>query len=625
MENTFKKVFDIILAIIVLFIFPLLYYSQRQDTLTQQIVATDTSDFVDTVSTQGYVTRDMYEAFLKRLNATNVVYRIELEHKVLALEPEYKFRSAEEIKAAQDNTGKLNKETNESVLNSAVNTPASADHVHTDECYGGHRHSGGECTFIHHHTHDSSCEAYVSYQSVSAICSSCGKKYERWFYAASWDAARNMAVALPGFTSYSCPYCGSTSYTDLPMVTSIRYSCGYDMDMDGDGYTDKVTDGKEHDYLRSNPQGHTYKAYFGNGLYFDRTLAYICTDRCYTYHQHGILPGNMDSNGTWSFIWQEPWYLLRDYGTKSFCTIPKTYTIRIDWLDAFNVWVCAGIVSFDAVVQPDGSITFTDGYNAFTQADFFNTFSNVASIRYYYSQHPEHSPFNLNGGDTKISYSYYQSIKLCSYDFEGWKLTCGKTESKTLLCNQIVTSITPTHPEQTVAIGDPLITTVKATFLDGSTKVVVANTDFKTDVIVDRQTAALTYTYTVAGVNYFKTCNITVTVVPRTKVCKNGHTYNLNDDGSDPGCPYCAARTPIFTGNVLKYYSSSYSSEIIKELYDGSGTYYFNTGDYFSIKITNKGKTFGTRLYDSIIQNAPAVSINVEEGSTIRNGTTDKR
>ena len=138
--------------------------------------------------------------------------------------------------------------------------------------------------------------------------------------------------------------------------------------------------------------------------------------------------------------------------------------------------------------------------------------------------------------------AFVPEVKLCSFITENqWILNCGLTEDSTLDCGAMVTSISPTHSSQTVATGDPLITTVLVTHADGSTSTQIGTCNFSTAAVASNRTVTITYSYTVDGVTYSKTCNITVNVVQRTKTCGNGHVYNMNSDGTDPGCPYCKA------------------------------------------------------------------------------------
>jgi hypothetical protein len=72
-----------------------------------------------------------------------------------------------------------------------------------------------------------------------------------------------------------------------------------------------------------------------------------------------------------------------------------------------------------------------------------------------------------------------------------------------------------------------------------------------------------------------------------------GLFYNLYIDDTDPGCPYCKARVPVFTGNVMHYCKAFYEDEIITELYEGAGTYYFRHGDGLSVKAHSRNKLEG--------------------------------
>lgn len=580
-----------------MFLFPLLYFGLRQDTITQNVLYANTSNLVDTVCTKGYITKDMYETYLKSVDSTQVLGDIHLEHEELALEPEYRFKTSDEVIAEQNtaftgtnvytyvpvttdipyvidpinNSGlTMNTETNASVIASAVNLPASSNHVHTDACYPGatkHLHSayGGSCytyyndqvAHIHssscYHTHTNSCysnDAHTgSYttrfvQSGSKKCSVCGK-------ISSWITYE-----------YYCKYCGASTYKET-------WSCG-----DGG----------------SAP-----------------------THSC-TYYVLELTCGKNE--------------------TTPYCGLEGTYS----------------------------------------------------------------------GGS-------------------GYNLTCGKIEGAYYngsiqvlpTCSAIISSIVPTHLNQAVYLNDPLITTVKVTYNDGSTKTVVATSDFTPNTIVQNKIITLSYG------GFTKT--ITVTVIPKSKTCVNGHSYNLNADGSDPGCcycnswlskldvinpstseitiykgttleengvvlkatfmngrtemlfggyannldkdyvgvqtvtlsykgkyttinvttkrnliqcnvcgkfyellpddsnpgcPFCAALIPVFTGNVMKYYRNSYTEDILKVLFEGTGVYYFKQGDYFKIDVTNRCKTIGTKLINAFIPNVSETSIKVDYRNVIR-------
>lgn len=108
-------------------------------------------------------------------------------------------------------------------------------------------------------------------------------------------------------------------------------------------------------------------------------------------------------------------------------------------------------------------------------------------------------------------------------------------------CGLMIVSLTPTHPNQTVYINDTILTTAVATYKDGSSKTLLCTTDFSAKNLGKDQTASLSYNYELGGNSYIKKCRVTVNVIPRNKRCSKDHIYNINEDGSDPGCPYCKA------------------------------------------------------------------------------------
>ncbi len=78
--DAFGKIISMILAIILLFIFPSLYIAQKQDSIIQSYVLTETSNFVDKIKNTGEITKATYEDFTSTLNATGNIYNVELEH-----------------------------------------------------------------------------------------------------------------------------------------------------------------------------------------------------------------------------------------------------------------------------------------------------------------------------------------------------------------------------------------------------------------------------------------------------------------------------------------------------------------------------------------------------------------
>jgi len=396
MDKVWALIIDILTGILIIFLSVAIYFNIRTETVKKTLVKEAVRDFLSGAKKEACISIDSYEALIDRLDLTNEIYHIELEHMYEVTEPEYRFRTLEEVLKEQNEAytgkneyhyrevitrppevydpvypGELNSETNESVLEAAINTPANPGHVHTGDCYHGTKHvhtgsssngsgcySGGRSSY--------SCSGTLSYSGT--------------------NVQQGQAI---------CGQCYGT--LNSTMVTAV-YTCSY---------------------------GHPVATLRSNSVY--------CSSCGFSYTE----TGNADLSG-----------------------------------------------------------------------------------------------------------------RSCGYIYYSYKLNCGKIEGRyydsngnevSPVCNQLVISITPTHPVQTVATGDPLITTVRATYLDGSTKVVLGTSDFSTASPCQHQTATIAYSYTLDGETHSLTCTIDVTVVPRTKTCSRGHTYNLKADGSDPGCPYCKA------------------------------------------------------------------------------------
>lgn len=747
MPNYLQKIIDLLIAVVLMFLIPALYFNLKKDAVIQINADRMTTEFVETVAADGYITREMYEKYLERLAGTGKLYDIELIHEQTAFEPEYKLRSSAEvieedeglwtgtneyfapevvteIPAVSDpiSTGSLNMETNESVMAKAKDTPADPNHVHTGECYTGHRHEG-DPTFIHTHQHTPACIRFRDLLFADVTCRDCGVTSHKLVASWYWEEESNsVKVGMMFSVNSECWDCGSFN-TSTVTKEGYEYSCGYNVDLDQDGfYDDSVGTTRAYQYTSNVPQ--------------DIQGKMTVVKECYKYHQHGLLTyypqgltyryiSHNDTNGP-----DNPILQIRNAGSlRNFCYLPRDFSLRLVDVDYDQLYVD---VNYHTEILPDGTERFVfvsarKTYGAsridftlpnLTTTQFCNLYSTYGLIDFI-------SPYinlkDVNDVPWALDITCSGGIALCD-ETEGWQVICGLEESNNIACTQLVKNLVPTHPTQTVYTGDPLITTAVATFADGSTKTVVCTSSFSTAGIVKNQTTMLTYTYRIGTISYLKSCSITVTVIPRNKTCVNGHTYNLNADGSDPacpycrnwlrslavlvpsigsltmyrnpsgslktegvgliavyldghteyvfsdyidnldpdyvgtqtvtigykglttsltvtvvrnrtkcnvcglyydlhmddsdpGCPYCKAKVPVFTGHVKQYTSASYRDEITKELFDGSGIYYFRRGDVFTVE----AKSRKSALEVSLIGRLFHLSVNVRSGDTIKN------
>ena len=96
-----------------------------------------------------------------------------------------------------------------------------------------------------------------------------------------------------------------------------------------------------------------------------------------------------------------------------------------------------------------------------------------------------------------------------------------------------------------------------------------------------------------------------------------GFVYDLYPDGTNPGCPRCIARIPVFTGNVLQYDNIEYTADILEQLYQ-DGKYVFDTGDTFEVDLRNKSSTVARKLLQKIIPGLSDRWLSLRKSETVR-------
>lgn len=103
--NSFGRIVDIIVLIIMTFIIPILYMAQKEDYVLETAITTQTAFFTDTIRNNGYIDEEGYNAFYDWLIKSNNLYDIEISHyKKVVIEDEnngyimdYEYVSNDEI------------------------------------------------------------------------------------------------------------------------------------------------------------------------------------------------------------------------------------------------------------------------------------------------------------------------------------------------------------------------------------------------------------------------------------------------------------------------------------------------------------------------------------------------
>lgn len=89
MADSLSKVVALIIAVFILFVFPMKNEFERQDETSRMLVLTETTKFVDSVRNLGYITPAMYMELTQKLGATNNIYEIKMEHYAKRYDPLY--------------------------------------------------------------------------------------------------------------------------------------------------------------------------------------------------------------------------------------------------------------------------------------------------------------------------------------------------------------------------------------------------------------------------------------------------------------------------------------------------------------------------------------------------------
>ena len=117
----------------------------------------------------------------------------------------------------------------------------------------------------------------MRYTAIIGDCTSCGTRYQSYFRSAYWDSATNSAIEHSS-SYYNCPTCGSNTLENEEIIMDYGYSCGYDKDMDGDGWGDRIDRSITQTYEKPYPQ--------------DTSISSTHTSGCYTYHISAYPLGN---------------------------------------------------------------------------------------------------------------------------------------------------------------------------------------------------------------------------------------------------------------------------------------------------------------------------------------------
>jgi hypothetical protein len=102
-----------------------------------------------------------------------------------------------------------------------------------------------------------------------------------------------------------------------------------------------------------------------------------------------------------------------------------------------------------------------------------------------------------------------------------------------------------------------------------------------------------------------------------TVICPNNHEYYLNEDKSDPGCPYCS--NDGNSKDAVIYYDIIYTNDIIAALYE-QGVYQMESGDYITVIVKKRKKAIYSGI-NKLFQKSKGEKESITYGGEI-NGTS---
>ena len=102
MGDTLITVIAIVLAAVLMFVFPLMTMSDRTDDVSQLAVETATTEFVDDVRSTGKLSMDKYSRFVEDISATGNSYDVQMEAQILDENPGKKTTQAESTKLGEN-------------------------------------------------------------------------------------------------------------------------------------------------------------------------------------------------------------------------------------------------------------------------------------------------------------------------------------------------------------------------------------------------------------------------------------------------------------------------------------------------------------------------------------------
>lgn len=102
MGDSLITIIAIFLAAVLIFVFPLMSMSEKTDNVSQLVVETATTDFVDNVRSTGKLTLDNYDKFVQEISSTGNSYDVTMTAQILDENPGVKTTQVDMSKIGEN-------------------------------------------------------------------------------------------------------------------------------------------------------------------------------------------------------------------------------------------------------------------------------------------------------------------------------------------------------------------------------------------------------------------------------------------------------------------------------------------------------------------------------------------
>lgn len=96
-DEPLSRILDILTALVVMFFLPYIVYASQEERLMLSQAEKFTSSFVERISKNGYISREMYEEYLESLSTTDRSYLVTFTHSRQGADGTWDNRYSEEV------------------------------------------------------------------------------------------------------------------------------------------------------------------------------------------------------------------------------------------------------------------------------------------------------------------------------------------------------------------------------------------------------------------------------------------------------------------------------------------------------------------------------------------------